>query len=101
MKLLAMVATHGTVIIRGFSARTSQHTHRYAHDKRISTCYLQTAQIRGSDCAVFNLILRAWKLVVEAMDLRRVNLFTPFLSPVLSYLGPETFLLEDTLGFDV
>jgi len=48
-------------------------------------------------CAVFNLIPRAWKLGVEVMDLRCVNLFTPFLSPVLPYLGPETFLLEDTL----
>ena len=101
MKLLAMVATHGTVIIRGFSARTSQHTHRYAHDKRISTCYLQTAQIRGSDCAVFNLILRAWKLVVEAMDLRRVNLFTPFLSPVLPYLGARDVRPRGHSGFDV
>ena len=31
------------------------------------------------------------------MDLRRVNLFTPLLSPVLPYLGPETFVLEDAL----
>ena len=53
-----------------------------------------------SACAVFNLVTRAWKLGVEVMDLRRVNLFTPSLSPVLPYLGPETFLLEDT-GFDV
>ena len=43
-----------------------------------------------------DLIPRVWKLGVEVMDLRRVNLFTPFLSPVLSYLGPETFLLEDS-----
>jgi len=48
-------------------------------------------------CAVFNLVHRAWKLGVEVMDLLRVNLFIPFLSPVLLYLGPETFLLEDTL----
>ena len=46
-------------------------------------------------CAVFNLVPRAWKLGFEVMDLRRVNLFSP--SPVLLYLGPETFLLEDTL----
>jgi hypothetical protein len=48
-------------------------------------------------CAVFNLVPQAWKLDIEVMDLRRVNLFTPSLSPILSYLGPETFLLEDTL----
>jgi hypothetical protein len=48
-------------------------------------------------CAVFNLVPQAWKLGVEVMDLRRVKLFTPFLDPVLHYLGPETFLLEDTL----
>jgi len=46
---------------------------------------------------VFNLVPRTWKLGVEVMDLRRVNLFTPFLSPVVPYLWPETFLLEDTL----
>jgi hypothetical protein len=49
------------------------------------------------ECAVFNLVPRSWKLGVEVMDLRRVNLFTPFLSPVLPYLGSETSLLEDTL----
>jgi hypothetical protein len=32
------------------------------------------------------------------MDLHGVNLFTPFLFPVLPYLDPETFLLKDTLG---
>jgi hypothetical protein len=48
-------------------------------------------------CAVFNLVPRAWKLGVEVMDLCRVNLFTPFLESVLPYLGPETFLLENTL----
>jgi hypothetical protein len=32
------------------------------------------------------------------MDLRGVNLFTPFLFPLLPYLEPETFLLGDTLG---
>jgi hypothetical protein len=32
------------------------------------------------------------------MDLHGVNLFTPFLFPVLPYLEPETFLLEDALG---
>ena len=47
--------------------------------------------------AVFNLEPRAWKLGVEVMDLRSVNLFTPFLSPILPYLKPQTFLLEDTL----
>ena len=40
---------------------------------------------------------RAWELGVEVMDLRRVNLFTPLLSPVLPYLGPETFVLEGAL----
>jgi hypothetical protein len=48
-------------------------------------------------CAVFNLVPRAWKRGVEVMDLRRVNQFTPFLSPVLPYLWPETYLLENTL----
>jgi hypothetical protein len=48
-------------------------------------------------CAVFNLVPRARKLGVEVTDLRLVNLFTPFLSPVLPYLWPDTFLLEDTL----
>ena len=46
---------------------------------------------------MFNLVPRTWKLGVEVMDLRRVNLFNPFLCPLLPYLGPETFLLEDTL----
>jgi hypothetical protein len=53
-------------------------------------------KIQSELCAVFNLVPRTWKLGVEVMDLRRVNLFTPFLSPVVPYLGPETFLLEDT-----
>jgi hypothetical protein len=48
-------------------------------------------------CSVFNLVPRAGKLGVEVMDLRRVNLFTPFLSPVLPNLGPETFFLEEIL----
>jgi hypothetical protein len=46
---------------------------------------------------MFNLVPRVLKLGVEVMDLHCVNLFTPSLSPVLPYLGPETFLLEDTL----
>jgi hypothetical protein len=54
-------------------------------------------QIFLSRCAVFNLVPRAWKLGVEVMDLRLVNLFTPFLSSVLPCLGPEKFLLEDAL----
>jgi hypothetical protein len=56
-----------------------------------------SSRLVASLCAVFNLVPWAWKLGVEVMDLRRVNLFSPFLSPVLHYLGPETFLLEDTL----
>ena len=48
-------------------------------------------------CAVFNLVPQAWKLDVEVMDLRRVNLFTSSLSPVLSYVWPQMFLLEDAL----
>jgi len=52
-------------------------------------------------CAVFNLVPRAWKLGVEVMDLRRVNLFTPFLSPVLPYLGARDVRPRGHSGFDV
>jgi hypothetical protein len=58
---------------------------------------LEGSEFDSLACALYNLVPRAWKLGVEVMDLRRVNLFTLFLSPVLPYLGPETFLLEDTL----
>jgi hypothetical protein len=57
-------------------------------------------EVNWHPCAVYNPVARAWKLGVEVMDLRRINLFNPYLSPVLPYLGPETFLFEDT-GFDV
>jgi hypothetical protein len=54
-------------------------------------------KVNWYSCAVFNLVPRPWKLGVEVMDLRRINLFTPSLYPALPYLEPETFLLEDTL----
>jgi hypothetical protein len=64
------------------------------------TCFIKyshSPKLRQNFCAVFNLVPWAWKLGIEVMDLCRVKLFTPSLSPVMPYLGPETFLLEDTL----
>ena len=37
--------------------------------------------------------------MIRVKDLRRVNQFTFFHSPVLPYPGPETCLVEDSLGW--
>ena len=49
------------------------------------------------DVCLYSLEPLAQDLRNEIMDLRLVNQFNLFLSPVLPYPGPETGLVEDTL----
>ena len=62
-------------IIQGYLARTSQYTYRYAHDKRISMCYLHTAEIQGSD------LLRCYRLTSKNANPTAQHHISKYLHP--------------------
>jgi len=55
-----------------------------------------TILVRTSFCAVFSLDPRTYELINEIMHLRVLTCLSPF-SPVLPYLGPEIFLVDNLL----